>query len=242
VTRVAEDLAYILHQHEYGESSLLLEVLCRQSGRIGLLAKGARRPRSPLRATLLPFQPLVIAFSGRGELPVLGQAEPARSVATPSGQNLYCAIYLNELMMRLLHRHDPHERLFDSYATTLDHLSVGTSSNEISLRIFEKQLLNEIGYGLVLSHDVDRGNPIDPDSTYLYVPEQGPYYRPDPNSRGIEVSGNVLIALCNESFPDTGTLRDAKRLLRHLLGSQLGDRPLGSRKLFRTNRLEPAVE
>lgn len=233
--RIDREPAFVLHQHEYGETSLLLETFTRHHGRLGLLAKGARRARSPLRTTLVPFQPLLVSFSGRGELPVMSLAEPARAAPVLGGQALICGLYLNELLIRLLHRHDPHDRLFDVYGQTLDRL-VGTQPDEAVLRIFEKRLLEETGYGLVLDHDVEGGGPLDPLATYHYLVDRGPVPAGSSADEGIVVQGATLAALGAERLDDPEIQREAKRLLRALLARQLGERTLSSRKLFRPVR------
>ena len=239
--RVSQELAYVLHHRDYGETSLLIETFTRQHGRLGLIAKGARRARSPLRAALIPFQPLTISFSGRGELPTLSIAEPTRGAPAISGAALFCGLYLNELLLRLLHRHDPHERLFESYAYALGQL--GTSQNpEAVLRVFEKRLLEDIGFGLVLDHDVQDGTPLRAEQLYRYIPESGPVMATATNLDGIAVHGASLQALAQERLEDETTLGEAKRLMRALLARQLGERPLGSRDLFRTQRITNALE
>jgi len=230
--RVTQEPAYILHQHEYGETSLLLEVFSRGHGRLGLLAKGVRRTKSPLRAALVPFQPLSITFSGRGELPVVNQAEPVRAAPELGGQALICGLYLNELLVRLLHRHDPHEQLFDAYAKTLERLG-DRPLDEAVLRIFEKRLLEETGYGLVLDHDVTDGCPIDAGVEYRYLVERGPVRATSREDEGVIVRGETLLALGQEHLVSPEIQRDAKHLLRAMLARQLGERPLVSRKLFR---------
>lgn len=228
--RVSQEPAYVLHHYDYGETSLLLEVFTRQHGRIGLIAKGARRPRSPLRAALIPFQPLSVSFSGRGELPTLTAVEASASAALIGGETLFCGLYLNELLLRLLHRHDPHERLFQSYAQALVHL--GTDLNtEATLRVFEKHLLEDIGFGPVLDHDVQSGGPLQPEIRYRYLPERGPVAE-SVNDEGIAIQGASLLALARESLEGETILAESKRLMRALLARHLGERPLATRDLF----------
>jgi DNA repair protein RecO (recombination protein O) len=239
--RVNQELAYVLHHHDYGETSLLLEMFTRRHGRLGVVAKGARRARSPLRAALIPFQPLVMGFSGRGELPTLTAAEPAGAAPAIAGEALFCGLYLNELLLRLLHRHDPHERLFESYSEALGRLGEGVDT-ESALRVFEKRLLEDIGFGLVLDHDVQDGAPLRPGQLYRYLPERGPVPAHVADNEGIAVQGASLLALAREHLDDANELREVKHLMRALLARHLGERPLTSRGLFRPRSVRNALE
>jgi len=229
--------AFILHHRHYSESSLILEVLTPAHGRLGLLARGARRPSSPWRGILKPFQPLRIDWMGRGELPILTGADVDGDSYPLSGPVLYCGFYLNELLWRLLHRHDPHEALFADYRNALDGLRDRPVLAETVLRLFEKALLREIGYGLVLDHEVDTQEPIEPTALYLYRPDQGPARIESParhrSDEGVRIHGSSLLALQNDLLNDPRELREAKTLLRSLLSRQLDGRPLHTRELFR---------
>ena len=239
--RVNQEPGYVLHHHDYGETSLLLEMFTRRHGRLGVVAKGARRARSPLRAALIPFQPLVMGFSGRGELPTLTAVEPAGAAPAIAGEMLFCGLYLNELLLRLLHRHDPHERLFESYSEALGRLGEGRDT-EAALRVFEKRLLEDIGFGLVLDHDVQDGTPLQPEQLYRYVPERGPVIAHAADGEGIAVQGASLLALAREHLDDAIVLREVKHLMRALLARHLGERPLTSRGLFRLRSVRNALE
>jgi DNA repair protein RecO (recombination protein O) len=240
--RVSQQPAYILHHYSYGETSLLLEVFSREYGRLGLLAKGARRLRQRQRILLEAFQPLLIGWSGKGELPVLSAAELASDAVSLQGQTLYCAFYLNELLLRLLHRHDPHQALYDVYADAL-HALAGGKPMEVTLRVFEKRLLQEIGYGLVLESEMVNNAPIDPQATYQYVVNRGPMRvvddDRDESSEVITVRGSSLIALAQETFSDPLTLQESKVLMRATLRYYLAGKPINTRKLFRNLRDTP---
>lgn len=234
--RYHQQHAFILHQHGYSETSLLLEVFTYAHGRIGLIAKGARRPGSRLRGVLKPFQRLLISWSGKSELGVLTGAEADGPDHALEGPALYCGFYMNEVLLRLLHRHDAHSALFEAYESALGRLR-HDASNEPVLRIFEKHLLRELGYGLVLDQDIGDKTPIDADAMYDYVLDRGPVRLAHPElntpTEGVRVRGVSLLALAQESFSDPAALRDAKALMRAALSRHLGERPLHTRKLFR---------
>lgn len=232
--RVRHESAFILHTRNFSETSLVLDVFTPRHGRLGLLAKGARRPGNRARGVLKPFQPLLVSWSGRGELPILTGAEGDGAAAALQGEALYCGFYLNELLIRLLHRHDPHGSLYDYYRTAVFALG-DESAIEAVLRVFERRLLADLGYGLVLDHDVSNKLPIGADTLYDYIPDQGPVRLRNPEFdrvHGVRVRGSTLLALAAESLEAPEALREAKRLMRVALGRHLGDKPLHSRRLF----------
>ena len=235
--RVTQQPAYVLHHHSYGETSLLLEVFARSYGRLGLLAKGARRLHLRQRPLLEPFQSLLIGWSGKGELPVLSGVELAGNPVALQGSTLYCAFYMNELLLRLLHRHDSHELLFDAYGSALRALH-GQQSVEVTLRVFEKRLLQEIGYGLVLENEITDNAPIDAAEVYRYVIDRGPVRMTNGNNTddlddAVTVRGSSLLALAKETLDDATALQETKALMRATLGHHLAGRQLNTRKLFR---------
>jgi len=220
--------AFILHRRAYRESSLLLEVFTRDSGRLGLVARGGRGKRRD-RATLLqPFGELLIGWSGRGELGTLTHAESGGGIPPLAGSGLFAGFYVNELLLRMLSRFDASPGLFGDYRAVL--LALGEGGLEVPLRIFEKRLLEQSGYGLQLFDEVDGGNPVDPDRRYAYLVEQGPC--PETVHGGTVVHGRTLLALANERLDDPTVLLEAKRLMRAVLDHHLGSRPLRSRELF----------
>lgn len=233
--REQQQSAFILHQRNYSETSLLLEVYTRRHGRLGLIAKGARRPSNKSRGVLKAFQPLLIGWSGRGELMVLTGVEADGAGIDLAAKALYCGFYLNELLMRLLHRHDPHEALYDRYREALEGLQ-NRPAHEAVLRIFEKHLLGELGYGLLLERDSADRSPIDPDAVYDYVPERGPVRVRHPELagrvQGVRLRGSSILALAAERLDGSTVLREVKALMRAALAPHLGDRPLHSRRLF----------
>src|SRR3990172_6126372 len=145
--------AFVLHNYPYRETSLVLEVFTQHHGRVAMVARGARRPRSALRGVLLAFQPLLLSWSGRSELRTLYKAEWRGGLPQLKGVALLCGFYLNELMVKLLPHDDPHKALYRTYFDTLHALGKG-GDHAATLRRFEKHLLKELGYALTLDHDV----------------------------------------------------------------------------------------
>lgn len=148
------------------------------------------------------------------------------------GSKVMAVFYLNELIIRLLHRHEPHPELFDAYVRALTRLEHGESEN-IALRYFERQLLESIGYGLVLDHDIDTGTEIDPSKQYFYVINRGATLSRAANEKAIELSGETLLALLQEKIDETTEDKGLKKLMRTTLSTYLGDKPLQSRELYR---------
>lgn len=233
--RVELQPAYLLHQRPYRDTSVILEALTPEFGRVGVLAKGVRTARSRLRGVLQSFQPLLISWQGRGELVTLTGAEANGKTAWLAGRRLVSGLYVNELVLRLVQRHDGQHTLFQIYEQAVSGLA-GEASEAPVLRRFEIQLLQELGYGLVLDHAVDSGAAIQPDILYRYELERGPLTAPGPDGEGIPIHGRTLLALAQGCFeaPDTSPdiLTEAKRLMRAALALYLGDRPLKSRELW----------
>lgn len=229
------DRAIVLHCQPYRETSLFIDVLTERHGRLRLLGRGARRGRQPLARILRPFHCVFLSWVGRGELPVLTAAEEGEGGAALTGTALYCAFYLAELLMRLLPAHDPHPDVFALSLATLRRLECGTLLQG-TLRSFEVDLLEAIGYGMRLDEDAG-GRPIEPGRPYLYHPEQGAVPT-NPETAGA-IQGASLLALGRRQGMDASQLRDAKRLMRGILQHHLNGRPLRSRELF-TSRPPPA--
>ena len=166
--RQEEQPAFVLHSYPYRETSLIIEALSRRHGRVALVARGARRPRSPIRGLLMGFQPLTLSWFGKQELRTLHKAEWQGGQPMLQGKALLCGFYLNELLLNLMVRDDPHEQLFDYYQHTLQRLAREENHAAI-LRCFEKHLLQELGYALLLGHEAGSINPIDADTRYRYI-------------------------------------------------------------------------
>ncbi|HET7674686.1 MAG TPA: DNA repair protein RecO [Gammaproteobacteria bacterium] len=232
--RASLEPAYILHQRPWRDSSLLIEAFSRRHGRVGLIARGARRSKSKQRALLQPFQPLLLSWTGRGDLATLAGVEAAAAAMPLAGSALFCGFYLNELLMRLLHRHDPHPRLFDDYAAALAGLA-GSIDEEVALRLFEKRLLAACGYGLNLTSDIMSGEAVKADREYEYVLEQGPRVCGQ-GAGGLVLGGSSLLALAADRLDDERVLREVKKLLRAALDMYLGGKPLKTREVLRALR------
>lgn len=216
--------AYLLAVRPYGDSSLLLEAFTAAQGRVGLVARGARAPRSRLRGVLQPFAPLLLSWRAAGELGTLTGAEAQAPPVVLSGERVFFGWYLNELIMRLLQRQDAHPHLHAIYAALLPELAGSDVQAEIALRLFEKHLLADIGYGLHLDADLDAG------MRYRYDWERGPVA----DAQGY--AGSSLIALRDDRLDDDASRRDARQLLREAIRRQLGGRELQTAALLRQMR------
>jgi DNA repair protein RecO (recombination protein O) len=221
--RVTLEPAFVLHHREYRDTSRILDVFAARHGRITLFARGARGPKSKLAPLLMPFRPLLLSWSGRGDAAQLTAAESdGEALALPARQ-VMSGFYLNELIINLTTRHDPQPQLFDDYARALRRLSV-ESQPEPALRVFEKRLLESIGYGLELD--------VDPEVHYQYRPAQG-LYQVREDAPGA-YAGRSLLALREESLDDSQALDVARRLLRQAIDHCLEGRELRTRHVARS--------
>ncbi|WP_239954165.1 DNA repair protein RecO [Pantoea sp. Z09] len=223
--------AFVLHSRPYSETSLLLDLFSESHGRVRVLAKGARARRSQLKGTLQPFTPLLVRWTGRGDVKTLTKAE-AVSLALPlSGITLYCGLYVNELVARVLEQEFPFSELFFDYLNCLQTLAADNSSPEPALRRFELALLGHLGYGVDFLHCAGSGEPVADAMTYSYREEKGFIASLVAGQRSF--TGRQLRALWERDFPDADTLRAAKRFTRIALKPYLGGKPLKSTELFR---------
>ncbi|MFT4519021.1 MAG: DNA repair protein RecO (recombination protein O) [Halioglobus sp.] len=232
--RVKLQPAYVLHSRPYRDTSAILEVFTAEQGRISLVAKGARRQskKGSAAASLQPFTPLLISFSGRAELKTLTAQEMAGSAIPLRHERLFSGMYINELLVRLLHRHDPHPRIFASYGETLARLVEETPIDTL-LREFEMLLLEELGYHLALDTDGASGAAIEAGQRYRFDADCGLVaFTAGDKQAGAGYPGSDLLAMAAGELGGEQRLI-AKRLLREALAVQLGDVPLHSRQLFR---------
>jgi len=234
--RADHEPAFVLHTHPYKETSLLVEAFSRRFGRVALLARGARRPRSAVRGVLLAFHPLRLSWTASGELGTLVAAEWAAGLRSLEGLGLMCGFYLNELLLRLLPREDPHEELFDAYAGSLARLSARAPHAAV-LRGFERRMLGELGYAPLLERDAATGLAIEPERRYAYEPDRGPVAVTGREGRlgagaDVVVSGRTLLDLARDEYDRAETRDEARVLLRALIAHRLGGQTLHTRTVL----------
>ncbi len=219
---------YILHQYAYRDTSRIVEVFTAEHGRLTLFARGANSPKSRVKGILRPFQQLLLSWSGKSEACQLVSAEVDGQVSSLPAQRLMSGFYLNELLLKLTERCDPHPEIFYSYAACIQSLCAGDAV-EATLRCFEKRLLNDLGYGLDLAQTA-QGQPVQTDRYYRFALESGAELcvAEAPGA----VYGQSLADLQSESFGDPRSLRDAKRLLRTAIDACLDGRILKSRQVM----------
>jgi DNA repair protein RecO (recombination protein O) len=292
----ASDRGYVLHSYPYRETSLIVEAWTEMHGRMALMARGARRPKSALRGVLGPFQPLTLSWFGKGEMKTLKTAEAERVCLPLGGASMMSAFYLNELLLKLTQREDPHEGLFAAYdeavsdlrsvsvprtgepaadyaaatrhsaqsrhsgfdplnrhsgldtghppyrgAESSDHDLTGsriksaTTNLELALRRFEKRLLKELGYQLLLANEADTGTPVAAGREYAYIVERGPVAAASGAAGGdaVKLDGATLLDLEHERFGDARSAAQAKQLMRHLINHFLNGQVLHTRQLVK---------
>jgi DNA repair protein RecO (recombination protein O) len=230
-----DEPAYVLHTYAYRETSLIVEALSEDYGRVALVARGARRPRSELRGLLQGFAPLLLSWSGHNELKTLHKAEWRGGLPLLDGAALMCGFYLNELLLKLLPREDPHPRLYATYEAALHELAERAEQAPV-LRRFELELLAELGYAMPLTREAGTGAAIDPAARYHYVFDRGPQrvagsIAAEPRRGALLVYGATLIALAERRFPTAETAAEAKRLMREVLDHHLEQRGIESRRV-----------
>jgi DNA repair protein RecO (recombination protein O) len=227
--RHENEAAFVLHSYPYRETSLLLEAFSREHGRVALVARGARRPHSQLRGVLMAFQPLALSWFGKHELRTLHGAEWQGGQPQLRGTALLCGFYVNELLLNLLARDDPHPQLFEHYRLALQRLA-HESDHAATLRRFEKNMLQELGYALLLEREADSGRPIDEEAQYRYVVERGAL---KDAAEGLPVAGKTLQDMTAGDYRDPQTAQQSKQLMRMLLNHHLAGRPLHTRELIK---------
>jgi DNA repair protein RecO (recombination protein O) len=226
--RIQLEPAYVLHSRSFRETSLIVEAFTREHGRVAVVARGAKSSRSRWRNVLQPFRPLLLSWSQKSDLGTLTAADQVASPPALQGQSLYCGLYLNEILMRLLHRGDPHAEVFERYRHVLSELASEAPPQPL-LRVFEKHLLEAIGYAMLLDREFESGNDVRLQNWYDYHPDRGPVLTSGPGKN--RVSGEALLALHTENLKEA-CLPELRMLMRAVIGYHLGGKPLASLSLF----------
>jgi DNA repair protein RecO (recombination protein O) len=228
--KVTGQPAFVLHSYPHKETSLIVDVFTREYGRIALVAKGAKRPHSQLRGVLQTFQPLQVGWTGKSELRILTGAEWVGGMLPLEKTALLCGFYLNELLVKLLARDDPHPILFDHYVATLNQLA-HNEPPPIVLRKFERALLKETGVAADLTRCTGTRQAVEAGQVYVVDPERGP--RPARASDSWpKITGKTLLDMEREDYLDVATQAQSKLLMRFLLAHQLGGATLNTRQIL----------
>ena len=239
--RIQLEPAFLLHHYPWRDSSRILELFTHSHGRVSVFARAARRGGSSLPATLQPFGEVLVSWSARGEAGQLTGAERVRPPAFLAGDRLMSGFYVNELLIKLLPRHDAHPALYDAYAVVVARLHDAAADPARALRIFEKRLLEELGWGLELAHDSLTGEPIDPHRAYRYRIEGGAEGVDGVAEGALVMAGESLLSLAREELADPRSLADARRLLRAALDQCLDGRALRTREVMTAMRARGGV-
>lgn len=228
--RILSQPGFVLHSYPYKETSLIIDFFSRDHGRVALVAKGAKRPHSALRGVLQTFQPLSVSWSGKAEIRTLIGAEWVGGLLPLEKSALLCGFYLNELLVKLLARDDPHPTLFNHYVSTLNQLAHGEAA-PIVLRRFERALLKETGVAADLTRCTTTRTVVTADAIYVVDPERGARLaRPsDPWPR---VKGQTLLDMESGNYAAPTTLVQSKLLMRALLAHHLGGAALNTRQIL----------
>lgn len=234
MSRIEPQAGWIVHRRPWRESSLLIEFFAREYGRVGLVARAARSARSGWRGLAEPFIPLQAGWSRRGEMGTLTALEPAGARHALSGRALYCGLYANELLLRLLGRDDPHPEVFDAYSVLLAGLNEQLMAQSMLLRRFELALLTGMGVAPDLDADALSGEPIDSGGRYHLKPEVGFVAADPPGSGGWH--GASIRALARGFTENRDEAREMREIMRTLIDQQLGGRELASRRLLAGTR------
>jgi DNA repair protein RecO (recombination protein O) len=238
--RVSLEPAFLLHHYPWRDTSRILELLTRTHGRVAVIARASRQSSASVGSALQLFSEVLVSWSGRGEMGYLTGAErtsftspaAAGEVKTLAGDRLMSGFYANELLLKLLQRNDPHAALFDAYAALLTRLHEPAQDPGRALRLFEKRLLDELGWGLNLEHEAGSGAPLEPGRSYRYGIEGGAEPVHGVAEGTLIFCGASLLSLAQERLDDARSLADARRLLRAALDRALDGRPLRTREVL----------
>lgn len=229
--RVFLQPAFVVHARPFSETSLLVDLLTRDYGRLSAIARGARSPQSRYRGHLRSFVPLLISWSGRSELVSLNQIETNGSPILLEGNSLLAGLYINELVVHLMHRHDAHPDVFNYYQASI--LALNQSQNiEPTLRDFEKNLLTGLGFGFSWAHAADTSNPIESSKWYAFQPDLGFCENLQNHNNQTVFNGAHLLAIAQNNYESQEVLRTAKQIMRMTMQVRLGNKVIKSRELF----------
>lgn len=236
--RITLQPGYLLHRRAFRDASIIAEFLTRDYGRVALVVRGAGKGS---RRCLEAFKPLLLSYSSRGELGTLAAVEPQGAARSLAQEEVFCAYYANELVLRLTHKGEPLPELFEGYARLLKALATPVQARR-GLRLFEKRLLDQLGYGADLTREWRSGRPLEMTQRYRVAPEQGPepVSSDESDPRDDVFPGASLLSLAHEKLGDQTSLRDARRLLRQWLDYYLDGRPLKSRQVLQAMRRRQA--
>lgn len=234
--RIELQPAYVLHSRPYRDTSLLIDFFTPEYGRIAAVARGVRQRKTRTRSLLNPFTRLLISLQGKTELKLLTAVEADNQFFSLRGEQLYSAFYVNELLMRLLPEMDAHTSLFQTYQRSLQALQDAQGSEPV-LRLFELELLTDLGYGVDFEHDSESGTNIQPQRNYVFEAHRGFIQIIEPVAAGALVfPGTEILAMAQRDFSESRTRLLAKQLCRQMLKPLLGNKPLNSRNFFLTTR------
>ncbi|TNE75034.1 MAG: DNA repair protein RecO [Gammaproteobacteria bacterium] len=226
-----QEPAYVIHRRAWRETSLMVDVFTLNHGRITVIARGGNTAKSPLKAQLQPFLPLMLDWTGRSELKTLTHTDVRSGPELKRPASLYSGLYLNELLQRVLPAADPHPTLFAAYIDAIAELAASTDVEPV-LRRFESAFAQAMGFGFAWDVSMDNGQPVLAGQHYCYDPEQGIVSVPGPGTRLKSLPGNALLALAEGDLESESSRKVAKRVMRVLTDYLLQGKPLHSRSLF----------
>ncbi len=235
--------AVVLHHYNYQDNSLIVNFFVQELGKLSAVARGVKNSKKGRYALLQPFQKLTISLSGKGDLLTLTQVEALLQADSEKwnlkGKSLYCAYYINELLLNLLPAHTDCSAIFNLYHEVLkllsSHIDDSDQDNfhyEIPLRLFELKLLEFLGYSLNLTVDQSSGEKVSADRQYYYQLDVGPSLQQNIQAQALLISGQTLLNMAQSRFNDQKTLHESKQLLKWAISQHL-NKPLKSRELFK---------
>ena len=231
--------SFVLHIRPYKETSLVVDLFTENYGRVSTLAKGAKKPKSSLRAIKIPTSLNYVSFQGKKELKILTHCENIQHYSLSAGLPTNCVIYLNELLIKFLQSEDPHKRIFNEYRMTLDSLGEKHNTEKISnlLRSFELLLLQEVGYGINFGSEAKSGKRISEELLYSFDPMQGFIVSKFSNtSQEYLIKGKDILNFAKGDLSSLDTIRASKHIMRKALDNHLENRTLRAREVLFNKR------